>query len=232
MLDNLNILLGVTGGVAAYKAVDLASKLTAGGVSVNTVMTESACRLIGPKSFEAVTQSAVFTSLWDLDARFNLRDPASWKGAGRASSVEQRESRSESRAGPPDHIALVDWADIVVVAPATANIIGKIANGICDDLLSTALCACWPLIKSGATLLAPAMNNNMWSNAAVQRNVKTVKEMGFELIGPVKGRLACGTEAIGRMAEPRDILEAIEKIALKVKSRKHKAAQTGGETAG
>jgi phosphopantothenoylcysteine synthetase/decarboxylase len=212
MLDNLNILLGVTGGIAAYKAVDLASKLTAGGVSVNTIMTESACRLIGPKSFEAVTQSAVFTSLWDLDACSHLR-----------------ESSIENRVG---HIALVDWADIVVVAPATANIIGKIANGICDDLLSTALCACWPLIKSGATLLAPAMNNNMWTNAAVQRNVKTVKEMGFELIGPVRGRLACGTEAIGRMAEPQDILEAIEKIASKVKSGKHKAAQTDGETAG
>jgi phosphopantothenoylcysteine decarboxylase/phosphopantothenate--cysteine ligase len=76
------------------------------------------------------------------------------------------------------------------------------------------------------------MNNNMWTNAAVQRNVKTVKEMGFELIGPVRGRLACGTEAIGRMAEPQDILEAIEKIASKVKSGKHKAAQTDGETAG
>ncbi len=227
MIDNLNILLGVTGGIAAYKAVDLASKLTAGGASVNTVMTESACRLIGPKSFEAVTQSAVVTSLWDLDPRFNLPKLG----------IEHRASRIQSRAGTPQggnpgHIALVDWADIVVVAPATANIIGKIANGICDDLLSTALCACWPLIKSGATLLAPAMNNNMWTNAAVQRNVKTVKEMGFELIGPVKGRLACGTEAIGRMAEPQDILEAIEKIASKVKSGKHKAAQTGGETTG
>ncbi|MHC4159458.1 MAG: flavoprotein [Planctomycetota bacterium] len=212
MIDNLNILLGVTGGIAAYKAVDLASKLTAGGASVNTVMTESACRLIGPKSFEAVTQSAVVTSLWNLDARFNLR-----------------ESSIENRVG---HIALVEWADIVVVAPATANIIGKIANGICDDLLSTILCACWPLVKSGAALLVPAMNDNMWANAAVQRNVETVKEMGFELIGPVKGRLACGTEAIGRMAEPQDILEAIEKIALKVERGKHKATQTGGETAG
>ena len=219
MLDNLNILLCVTGGIAAYKAADLASKLTSAGASVNTVMTESACRLVGPKSFEAVTQSAVFTSLWDLDARFNLRE----------SSVKNRESSIEHRVG---HIALVEWADIVVVAPATANIIGKIANGICDDLLSTTLCACWPLIKSGATLLAPAMNNNMWTNAAVQRNVKAVKEMGFGLIGPVKGRLACGTEAIGRMAEPQDILKAIEKIASKVKRGKHKATQTGGETAG
>jgi len=193
MLDNLNILLGVAGGIAAYKAVDLASKLTAAGASVNTVMTDSACQLVGLKSFEAITQSAVFTSLWG-----------------------NRDSNFEK----PAHINLADWADIIVVAPATANIIGKIANGICDDLLSTTLCACWPLIKSGAALLAPAMNDNMWTNPAVQRNVETVKEMGFKLIGPVKGRLACGTEAIGRMAEPQDILEAIEKIASQIKKHK------------
>jgi phosphopantothenoylcysteine synthetase/decarboxylase len=191
VIDKLNILLGVSGGVAAYKAVDLASKATAAGARVNTVMTEAACQLIGPASFEAVTCSAVFTSLW---------------------------STPEERKG--GHIALVDWADIVVVAPATADIIGKIANGICDDLLSTTLCACWPLIESGAALLAPAMNNNMWDNPAVKRNVTMVKKMGFRLIGPVKGRLACGTEAIGRMAEPQDILKAIEGIAAKIKSKK------------
>jgi phosphopantothenoylcysteine decarboxylase/phosphopantothenate--cysteine ligase len=217
MLDNLNILLGVSGGIAAYKAVELASKLTAGGASVNTVMTENACRLVGPKSFEAITQSAVFTSLWELDARFDLQEPGIEHQAGTPQG--RAPAGSALTSGNPSHIALVDWADIVVVAPATANIIGKIANGICDDLLSTTLCACWPLIKSGATLLAPAMNNNMWANVAVQRNVKTVKEMGFELIGPVKGRLACGTEAIGRMAEPQDILKAIEKIASKINRR-------------
>ena len=178
MLENLNILLGVAGGVAAYKAVDLASKLTARGVKVSTVMTEAACRLVGAKSFEAVTRSAVYTT-----------------------------------------IALVDSADLVVVAPATANIIGKIAGGICDDLLSTVLCACWPRIESGAALLAPAMNDKMWANPIVQNNVKTVKELGFELIGPVEGRLACGTEGLGRMSEPQDITEAIETLASKIKKR-------------
>ncbi len=191
MLDNLNILLGVSGGIAAYKAVDLAGKLTAAGAKVNTVMTENACRLVGPKSFEAVTSSAVFTSLWSTPEEYKI-----------------------------GHIALVDWADIFVVVPATANIIGKIANGICDDLLSTTLCAAWRLIKSEAALLAPAMNNNMWNNPAVQRNVKTVKEMSFQLIGPVEGRLACGIEGIGRMSEPQDILEAVEKIASKINKRK------------
>jgi phosphopantothenoylcysteine decarboxylase/phosphopantothenate--cysteine ligase len=191
MLDNLNILLGVTGGVAAYKAVDLASKLAVGGAKVNTVMTEAACQLVGPRSFEAVTQSAVFTNMWSAPEKYKI-----------------------------NHIALVDRADIVVVAPATANIIGKTANGICDDLLSTVLCACWPLIESGAVLLAPAMNNNMWANPTVQNNVKAIKEMGFQLIGPVKGRLACGTEGIGRMSEPQDILAAIEKIATRIKTKK------------
>lgn len=187
-IKKLNILLGVSGGIAAYKAVDLASKLTAAGAGVKTVMTDAACRFVGPKSFEAVTGSAVFTSLWDTPGEYEI-----------------------------DHIALVDWADTAVVAPATANIIGKIANGICDDLLSTLLCAASPLIESGAAILAPAMNDNMWNNPAVQRNIKMVKQMGFQLIGPETGRLACGTEGIGRMSEPKDILEAIEKIAKSIK---------------
>jgi phosphopantothenoylcysteine synthetase/decarboxylase len=186
-----NILLGVSGGIAAYKAVDLASKLTAAGARVNTIMTENACQLICPKSFEAVTGQPVYTNMWQTDEEFEI-----------------------------GHVGVADWADIVVVAPATANIIGKIANGICDDLLSTTLCVCWPLIKTGAALLAPAMNDNMWDSPAVQRNIETVSNMGFQLIGPEEGRLACGTEGIGRMSEPQDILKAIEKIASKVKRQK------------
>jgi phosphopantothenoylcysteine synthetase/decarboxylase len=186
-----NILLGVSGGVAAYKAVDLASKLTVAGANVNTVMTENACQLIRPKSFEAVTGQPVYTSLWSASEEHKI-----------------------------NHVNLVEWADIVAVVPATANIIGKAANGICDDLISSILCAATELIKSGAALLAPAMNDNMWNNPAVQRNIKMVIEIGFQLIGPVKGRLACGTEGIGRMSEPQDILKAIEKIASKIKNRK------------
>jgi phosphopantothenoylcysteine decarboxylase/phosphopantothenate--cysteine ligase len=175
-LESTNILLGVTGGVAAYKAVDLASRLTAQGSKVKTVMTENACRLVGPKSFEAVTASAVYTDMWADTEDFKI-----------------------------SHIALVDWADIVVVAPATANIIGKAANGICDDLLSTMLCTCW----NKPALLAPAMNTRMWENPVVQANIEKLKQIGFEIVGPATGRLACGTEGIGRMAEPQDILEAI-----------------------
>jgi len=187
MLDNLNILLGVTGGIAAYKAVDLASKLTAAGANIHTVMTENACRFVSAKSFEAVTNSTVFTDMWGTPEQFRF-----------------------------GHIALADWADIVVVAPATANIIGKMAHGICDDLLSTVLCTCWPQIESGAALLAPAMNDKMWTNPVVQNNVETIRKMGFQLIGPTKGRLACGTKGLGRMSEPKDILEAIKKTASKI----------------
>jgi phosphopantothenoylcysteine decarboxylase/phosphopantothenate--cysteine ligase len=179
MLKDLNILLGVTGGIAAYKVVDLASKLTAGGAHVQTIMTRSACRFVGPKSFETVTAAPVYTSLWS--------DPE-----GRKSS----------------HIALADWADIVVVAPASADILGKMAHGICDDLLSTTLCVCW----AKRMLFAPAMNTRMWENPAVQRNVATLREMGVQMVGPVIGRLACGDEGVGRMAEPQDLLAAIETL--------------------
>ncbi len=184
-LGGANILLGVSGGAAAYKAVDLGSRLAAAGAHVKTVMTENACRLVGPKSFEAVTGGSVFTSLWQQGGEYSI-----------------------------EHINLADWAQIVVVAPATANIIGKIANGVCDEILSTILCVCW----RKPVLLAPAMNEKMWNNPAVARNIKTIKEMGFEITGPAKGRLACGDEGMGRMSEPGEILEAIEKIASKIKS--------------
>jgi phosphopantothenoylcysteine synthetase/decarboxylase len=179
VLKDLNILLGVTGGIAAYKVVDLASKLAAGGANVRTVMTESACRFVGPTSFEAVTGSPVYRSLWT--------DPA-----GHSST----------------HISLADWANVVVVAPASADIIGKAANGICDDLLSTTLCTCW----ATPTLFAPAMNTRMWENPAVQRNITTLRERNVQMIGPTAGRLACGTEGMGRMAEPQQILEEIDRI--------------------
>ncbi|MBN1787762.1 MAG: phosphopantothenoylcysteine decarboxylase [Sedimentisphaerales bacterium] len=178
-LKGLTVLLGVSGGVAVYKAVDLASKLTAAGASVDTVMTENACRFVLPKSFEAVTQRPVYNSMWENPSGTRI-----------------------------EHIHLTDSADIVVVAPATANIIGKAANAVCDDLLSTMLCACW----QKKILFAPAMNEKMWTNPAVQWNVKTLGEMGFEMIGPAKGRLACGTEGIGRMAEVGDIISRLEKM--------------------
>jgi phosphopantothenoylcysteine decarboxylase/phosphopantothenate--cysteine ligase len=188
-LEGVNVLLGVSGAVAVYKAVDLASKLTAGGAVVKTIMTENACQFVTPKSFEAVTNSPVYTSMWACAEEFKI-----------------------------GHINLSDWADIIAVVPATANVMGKVANGICDDLLSSILCVCW----QKPILIAPAMNTNMWNNPAVQQNRKMLTGRGIELIGPETGRLACGTEGIGRMAEPQDILKRIEQIASKIISEKGK----------
>jgi len=186
------ICLGVTGGISAYKAVDLASKLTSAGAAVRVVMTESACELIRPRSFEAVTASAVYTSLWDGSADDKIV-----------------------------HIRLADWADLMAVAPATANIIGKVANGTCDDLLSTLLCVMW----EKPILLAPAMNEKMWKNPVVRDNIKKLKNRGLKFVGPRKGRLACGTDGIGRMSEPEEIMEAIERVVSK-RSRKSKEGQS------
>jgi phosphopantothenoylcysteine decarboxylase/phosphopantothenate--cysteine ligase len=193
-LNGLKVVLGVSGGVAAYKAVDLASKMTGAGAEVRTVMTENALRMVGAKSFEAVTGQPVYTSMW-------------------STGCLTAEEAQEYKIG---HISLADWADVVVVAPATANIIGKTANGICDDLLSTVLCACW----AKPTVFAPAMNEKMWTNPAVQRNIKLMNRTGVELIGPRHGRLACGTEGMGRMAEPQEILEAVGKIAAGLKHKR------------
>jgi phosphopantothenoylcysteine decarboxylase/phosphopantothenate--cysteine ligase len=174
------ILLGVSGGVAAYKAADLASKLTGAGYSVHTVMTASACELIAPKTFEAVTGNAVHTSLWSTPEQFKI-----------------------------GHINLADIAEIVVVAPATANIIAKAACGICDDLLSTTLCACW----QKPTLFAPAMNTRMWNNPIVQKNIAILKkDLKVQMIGPGEGRLACGEIGAGRMAEVADIVATITQL--------------------
>jgi phosphopantothenoylcysteine decarboxylase/phosphopantothenate--cysteine ligase len=192
-LDGLKVLLGVSGGIAAYKAVDLASKMTSAGAHVRAVMTENALRLVGAKSFEAVTGEPVYTSMWE-------------------GGVVSESGESNHKIG---HIGLADWADVVVVAPATANIIGKFANGICDDLLSTVLCACW----ARPMVFAPAMNEKMWTNPAVQENVKALGRMGVELIGPQRGRLACGEDGVGRMAEPQEILEAVAKIAAGLKRK-------------
>ncbi|MBN1436039.1 MAG: phosphopantothenoylcysteine decarboxylase [Sedimentisphaerales bacterium] len=175
-LKGFEILLGVTGGIAAYKAAALCSMLSQAHARVTVVMTENAQRFVTPLTFSTLSHRPVYTDLW----------------------APQQD---------PEHIALADRADIVVVAPATANIIAKFATGICDDLLSTTLIA-----SDGDILLAPAMNNRMWQNAATQRNITTLTNQGIQFVGPAVGMLACGTTGTGRMAEPQEILERIAKI--------------------
>ena len=174
MLKNKKILLGITGGIAAYKSVELARQLIKSGAIVKTIMTKSAMEFISPLTFRTITQETVSFKLFDNEA-------------------------------PIEHISLADWADILVIAPATANIIGKIANGIADDLLSTTIMA-----TTCPKLLIPAMNVNMYENLIVQENIKKLKEYEYHILEPDNGDLACGYKGKGRMPDINEILYAIK----------------------
>ncbi|AQQ70150.1 DNA/pantothenate metabolism flavoprotein [Limihaloglobus sulfuriphilus] len=180
ILKGKKILLGVTGGIAAYKSADLASKLVQAGADVTVMITKCGLELIGSKTFEALTSNPVLTTLWNSPENYAI-----------------------------SHIQTVRQSDAIVVAPATANIIAKMAGGIGDDILSTTLIAGW----QKPILLAPAMNNMMWENPIVQKNLDYIKTtLGVKTAGPCEGYLACGTKAAGRMAQPEEILTEIRSI--------------------
>lgn len=172
MLKGKHIVLGVTGGIAAFKAIHLMSKLTQEGAIVKVILTAGAQKFVTPLSFQAIARQPVY-----LDT-FDELDP-----------------------GEIQHIALADWADLVVVAPTTANLIGKYAHGIADDLLSTTL-----LATTAPVYLAPAMNVHMLSHPAVKANLATLKRRNVTMIDPDEGYLACGYVGKGRMMEPEDIV--------------------------
>lgn len=164
--------IGVTGGIAAYKTAALVSRLVQAGAGVSVVMTESATRLVGPKTFEALTGRPVGIDMWGPGAH--------------------------------PHIELAERAELLCVAPATANLLAKATCGLADDLLSTVL-----LSFHGPILLAPAMNSHMWAKPAVKRNVQQLRADGFQLIDPEEGYLSCGTVGMGRMASPETIFQAV-----------------------
>lgn len=170
-----HILLGVTGGIACYKMLDVASKLRKLGYDMNTIMTDNACEFVAPLSFETITNNYVVT---DTFAR-----PHKWE---------------------VEHIALGKKANIMLVSPATANIIGKVANGIADDMLSTTIMA-----ARCPVVFAPAMNTAMYENKIVQRNIEYLKEMGYYFIEPDKGWLACGDLGSGKLPSPEAIVEYV-----------------------
>ncbi|WP_166831448.1 bifunctional phosphopantothenoylcysteine decarboxylase/phosphopantothenate--cysteine ligase CoaBC [Thalassoroseus pseudoceratinae] len=177
-MNNREILLGVTGGIAAYKTADLCSKLVQAGAGVSVVMTEAATRFVGPTTFEALTNRPVLTTLWNPETNFR-----------------------------GEHIGLAEAAELFVVAPATADFLGKVANGLADDLLSTlAMTTTCPF------LFAPAMNTAMWEKPAVQRNVSTLKSDGVHIVEPGSGWLSCGRVGAGRMAEPKTIFDRIAEL--------------------
>ncbi len=175
------ILLGITGGIAAYKTLELVRLLRKAGHEVQVVMTRHACKLLAPHSFTALTGRPVATKLFPNNKPVGSTLPA----------------------GSVQHIDLASWADLVLVAPATANILGKLAHGIADDLLSTLLLAIpSSTLQAGRVLLAPSMNSNMWLHPAVQDNLALLAKRGYVLIQPTKGELACGTSGPGRLPEP------------------------------
>ncbi len=192
MLRNKTVLLGVTGGVAAYKAVELTRRLRDEGASVNVIMTDAAKKFITPLSLEIASQNKVYTDLFS--------DPMS-------------------------HIMLPAHADVMVIAPATANIIGKLAHGIADDLLSTCL-----LAFQGKVVIAPAMNWRMYENHIVQENLKSLVSRGIIQVGPEKGELACGEEGMGKMSDISDIIEAIRAALTRKDLLKEKILVTAGPT--
>src|SRR3990172_2848247 len=178
MLEGREILLGVTGGIAAYKAADLASKLVQAGAGVSVVMTRAARKFIGATTFEALTGR-----------------PVHWR------TFAPRENYIG------EHIGLARRAELLIVAPASADYMAKAAHGLADDLLSTLT-----LSFTGPVILAPAMNVEMWSKPAVERNVAQLREDGVHFVEPGSGWLSCRVVGIGRMAEPAEILKRIESL--------------------
>lgn len=175
MLKGKTILLGVTGGIAAYKIANLASALVKLHADVNVIMTQNATNFINPITFESLTGNKCIVDTFDRNFKFKV-----------------------------EHIALAELADVFMVAPASANVIGKIANGIADDMLTTTFMAC-----KKKKILAPAMNTNMYENPIVQDNIKKLKAYGMEIIEPATGYLACGTTGSGKLPDEKILLEYI-----------------------
>ena len=177
-----NILVGVTGGIAAFKSASIVSLLKKKGYNVKVVMTENATNIIGPLTLETLSKNRIYVDMWDKNPHYEV-----------------------------EHISLADWADIVLIAPATYNIIGKVANGIADDMLSTILSA---VSLRKPVFFALAMNVNMYENPILNENIDKLKTYGYRFIDTNEGLLACNYEAKGRMKEPEEIVDIIERYNL------------------
>lgn len=175
MLKDKNIILGVTGGIAAYKCVDLVSRLRKQGANVHVILTKGAQNFVTETAMREISGNPVVTSMWQEIQQYDV-----------------------------EHIALAQLADVVLVAPATANVIAKCACGMADDMLTTTL-----LATKAPVFFAPAMNTNMYENAITQQNLHTLQERGCHIIDPAAGHLACGTSGVGRMPEPQELVEIL-----------------------
>lgn len=178
MMKGKTVVLGITGGIAAYKACEVVRLMVKAGAEVHTILTEAGARFVTPLTLQTLSHNVVHTEMFDL--------------------------MSEMEVG---HVSLADRADVVLVAPATADVMAKAAHGICDDLLTTVL-----LATKAPIVAAPSMNVNMWDNPITQRNVATLKERGWKIIEPDEGELACGYMGKGRLPDPQEIIKFIKKI--------------------
>jgi len=176
------IILGVTGSIAAFKAASLASLMVKKGHDVHAILTSNACKFVAPLTFQSITSNKVVTDMFELSVNFD-----------------------------PSHVSVARDASLLVIAPASANILSKMACGIADDMLSTTC-----LSVSCPVLVAPAMHAAMWKHPAVSENVKTIESRGIHFAGPAEGRLASGDNGPGRMSEPEEIASIVEKL---IKSR-------------
>lgn len=180
-----NILVGVTGGIAAYKSANIISKLKKKGYNVKVIMTESATKIITPLTLETLSRNRVYVDMWDKNPHFEV-----------------------------EHISLTEWADVVLVAPATYNIVGKVANGIADDMLSTVISACKKQVY-----FALAMNVNMYENPILKENIEKLKRFGYKFIEADEGFLACNVNAKGRLKDEEEIVNILEKENTEVEKK-------------
>jgi phosphopantothenoylcysteine decarboxylase/phosphopantothenate--cysteine ligase len=181
LLKDKKILVGICGGIAAYKSADLVSRLRKKGARIRVVMTRNAREFISPLTLETLSEDRVASDMFSFDRHWEI-----------------------------EHISLAKWADYIIVAPATANFIGKAASGIADDLLTTTVMA-----SKAEVIIVPAMNTNMYINTIVQENIQGLVQKGYLFIGPVKGGLACGDKGMGKMVEPSAIVEYLEGLISK-----------------
>lgn len=181
VLNDRRVLVALSGGIACYKVASLVSRLSQRGAQVRVIMSEAATKFITPLTLQALSGSAVLTSVWEHDDRPDAQ-----------------------------HVGLARWCELFVLAPGSADMIGKLAHGLCDDVVSLTACA---LPGDTRRLVAPAMNAQMWANPAVAKNVATLeKELGYTVVGPEQGWQACRTTGAGRMSEPEAIAAAVERL--------------------
>jgi len=172
------IIIGVTGSVAAYKACDIICRLKEAGYNMTPVMTKEATEFITPLLLGHISSNQVYTDMF--------KAPQEWS---------------------PEHISLAQTANLILIAPATANVIAKLANGICDDLLT-----CVVMATKAPVLIVPAMNDNMYAHKAMQDNIKRLKSFGYKFIGPIKGKLCCGATGVGHIADTEEIVKEVKKL--------------------